>query len=97
MLYTRDVFNSAILLNRNYDLLFQVKKFLSFDVNFFDFKMIFLDLETNFAEIENDLITLSIMLKSPHSVDITVRIESWMKSLNELGMALGLGLLLKCI
>lgn len=48
--------------------------------------MTVLDLEANFAEIENDLITLSIMLKSPHSMDITLQIEGWMRSLNELGM-----------
>lgn len=51
----------------------------------YDLEMTLLDLEANFAEIENDLITLSIMLKSPHSVDITLQIESWMRSLNELG------------
>lgn len=46
-----------------------------------------LDLEANFAEIENDLITLSIILKSPHSTDITLQIESWMNSLIELGIS----------
>lgn len=43
------------------------------------------DLETEFAEIENDLIILSIISKSPHSSDITLQIESWMNSLHDLG------------
>lgn len=45
-----------------------------------------LDLEANFDEIENDSITLSIILKSPHSSDIRLQIESWMNSLKEVGM-----------
>lgn len=80
----RDVLNNAVIVDGYYDRLLEGKGFLWFDV--YDFKMTVLDLEANFAEIENDLITLSIMLKSPHSVDITLQIESWMKSLNELGM-----------
>lgn len=47
--------------------------------------MTVVDLDTNLAEIENDLMTLSIMLKSPHSVDVRLQVESWVKSLQELG------------
>ncbi|XP_053275768.1 dynein heavy chain domain-containing protein 1 isoform X2 [Pleuronectes platessa] len=41
-------------------------------------------LEIHFAEIENDLLTLSIMLKSPHSLDFRQQLEEWMQSLQDL-------------
>lgn len=42
-------------------------------------------LEIHFAEIENDLMTLSIMLKSPHSVEFRLQMEDWVQSLQDLG------------
>lgn len=42
-------------------------------------------LEIQFAEIENDLMTLSIMLKSPHSVELRLQMEDWAQSLQDLG------------
>ncbi len=42
-------------------------------------------LEMHFAEIENDLMTLSIMLKSPHSVEFRLQMEDWAQSLQDLG------------
>lgn len=42
-------------------------------------------LEICFAEIENDLMTLSIMLKSPHSVEFRQQMEDWAQSLQDLG------------
>ncbi|XP_076585176.1 dynein heavy chain domain-containing protein 1 [Chaetodon auriga] len=45
-------------------------------------------LEIHFAEIENDLMTLSTMLKSPHSVEFRLQIEDWVQSLQDLGKLL---------
>lgn len=42
-------------------------------------------LEIHFAEIENDLMTLSVMLKSPHTVEFTQQMEDWAQSLQDLG------------
>ncbi|XP_060923144.1 dynein heavy chain domain-containing protein 1 [Limanda limanda] len=41
-------------------------------------------LEIHFAEIENDLLALSIMLKSPHSLDFRQQLEEWVQSLQDL-------------
>ncbi|XP_059188998.1 dynein heavy chain domain-containing protein 1 isoform X2 [Centropristis striata] len=41
-------------------------------------------LEIYFAEIENDLMALSPMLKSPHSVEFRLQIKDWMQSLKDL-------------
>lgn len=46
---------------------------------------LFLGLETLFAEIDNDLITLSIMMKSPVSVEFRLQLDDWVQSLRELG------------
>lgn len=45
-----------------------------------------LGLEIPFAEIENDVMTLSAMLKSPHSVEFRQQMEDWVQSLRDLGM-----------
>lgn len=42
-------------------------------------------LEIHFAEIESDLMALSTMLKSPHSVEFRLQIEDWVQSLQDLG------------
>lgn len=42
-------------------------------------------LEIHFPEIENDLMTLSVMLKSPHSVEFRQQMEDWVQSLQDLG------------
>lgn len=42
-------------------------------------------LEIHFAETENDLMTLSNMLKSPYSVDLRLEMEDWVQSLQDLG------------
>lgn len=42
-------------------------------------------LEKHFAQIESDLVTLSIMLNSPHSVELRPQIEDYMYSLQDLG------------
>lgn len=42
-------------------------------------------LEIHFAEIENDLMVLSTMLKSPHSVEFRLQMEEWVQSLQDLG------------
>ncbi|KAL7403667.1 hypothetical protein ABVT39_003475 [Epinephelus coioides] len=47
-------------------------------------------LEMHFAEIENDLMALSIMLESPHSVECRVQMEDWVQSLQDLGKLLSL-------
>ncbi|XP_036951826.1 dynein heavy chain domain-containing protein 1-like isoform X4 [Acanthopagrus latus] len=41
-------------------------------------------LEMHFAEIENDLMTLSFMLKSPHSVPFRLQMENMVQSLKDL-------------
>ena len=43
------------------------------------------DLDIHLAETENDLMTLSIMLKSPHSVELRLQMEDWVQSLKDLG------------
>ncbi|XP_070834922.1 dynein heavy chain domain-containing protein 1 [Chaetodon trifascialis] len=45
-------------------------------------------LETHFAETENDLMTLSTMLKSPHSAEFRLQMEDWVQSLQDLGKLL---------
>ncbi|XP_070683759.1 dynein heavy chain domain-containing protein 1 [Pempheris klunzingeri] len=47
-------------------------------------------LEIHFAEIENDLMTLSAMLKSPHSVQCRLQMEDLVHSLQDLGKLLHL-------
>lgn len=42
-------------------------------------------LEILFAEIENDLMALSAMLKSPYSFEFRWQMEDWVQSLQELG------------
>lgn len=44
-------------------------------------------LEMHLAEIENDLMTLSFMLKSPHSVPFRLQMENMVQSLKDLGKA----------
>lgn len=44
-------------------------------------------LEIHYAEIENDLMTLSLMLKSPHSVEFRLQMENLVQSLQDLGKA----------
>ncbi|XP_035515196.1 dynein heavy chain domain-containing protein 1-like [Morone saxatilis] len=47
-------------------------------------------LEIHFAEIENDLMTLSTMLKSLHSVEFRPQMEDWVQSLQDLEKQLNL-------
>lgn len=42
-------------------------------------------LEILFAEIENDLMSLSTMLKSPYSFEFRWQMQDWVQSLQELG------------
>lgn len=42
-------------------------------------------LETYCAEIENDRMTLSAILKSPHSIEFRLQLDDWIHSLRELG------------
>lgn len=42
-------------------------------------------LEILFAEIENDLMSLSTMLKSPYSSEFRWQMQDWVQSLQELG------------
>lgn len=42
-------------------------------------------LEIHFAEIENDLMTLSAMMRSPHSVEFRLQMEDWFQLLQDLG------------
>ncbi|XP_069387019.1 dynein heavy chain domain-containing protein 1 isoform X2 [Paralichthys olivaceus] len=53
-------------------------------------RFIRIGLEKHFAEIENDLMALSIMLKSPYSFDFRQQIEEWKQSLQDLENLLGL-------
>ncbi|XP_068177150.1 dynein heavy chain domain-containing protein 1 [Antennarius striatus] len=43
------------------------------------------DLDVHLTEVENDLMALSTVLKSPHSVDARLEMEDWVQSLQELG------------
>lgn len=45
------------------------------------------DLGVYFAEIENSLMMLSTMLKSPYSVEFRLPLEHWIQTLQELGKA----------
>ncbi|XP_041640066.1 dynein heavy chain domain-containing protein 1 [Cheilinus undulatus] len=47
-------------------------------------------LDLHSAEIDNDMMTLSTMVKSPHAVDFKQQMEEWMQSLQELGTLLDL-------
>lgn len=42
-------------------------------------------MKIHYTQTENDLMTLSIMLKSPHSTEFRLQVEDWMQSLQELG------------
>ncbi|KAI4796219.1 hypothetical protein KUCAC02_027892 [Chaenocephalus aceratus] len=53
-----------------------------------DGRLLVIGLEIHFAEIENDLMTLSTMLKSPHSVDFRLQNEHLFQSLHDLGKLL---------
>ncbi|XP_072240771.1 dynein heavy chain domain-containing protein 1 [Leuresthes tenuis] len=55
-----------------------------------DARFIIRDLETHSAEIENDLMTLSTMLKSRHSDAFRLQLEDWVRSLQELANLLDL-------
>ncbi|XP_034543495.1 dynein heavy chain domain-containing protein 1 [Notolabrus celidotus] len=55
-----------------------------------DARFIIPGLELLFAEIDNDLMTLSTMFKSPHVVEIKKQIKDWMQTLQHLGRLLGL-------
>nr|XP_020441880.1 dynein heavy chain domain-containing protein 1-like [Monopterus albus] len=55
-----------------------------------DARFIIIGLEIHLAEIENDLMTLSTMLKSPHSVEVRLQMEEWVQSLQELEQLLDL-------
>ncbi|XP_047222617.1 dynein heavy chain domain-containing protein 1 isoform X3 [Girardinichthys multiradiatus] len=55
-----------------------------------DARFTIIGLETHFAEIRKDLITLSIMLKSPHSVEFRLQLEDLVKSLKDLAKLLDL-------
>ncbi|KAK1886371.1 Dynein heavy chain domain containing protein 1 [Dissostichus eleginoides] len=53
-----------------------------------DPRLIVIGLEIHFAEIENDLMTLSTMLKSPHNVEFRLQNEHLFESLHDLGKLL---------
>ncbi|XP_044043043.1 dynein heavy chain domain-containing protein 1 isoform X2 [Siniperca chuatsi] len=53
-----------------------------------DARFTIIGLEIHFAEIDNDLMTLSTMLKSPHSVEFRLQMEDWVQSLQDLGKLL---------
>ncbi|XP_010785665.1 dynein heavy chain domain-containing protein 1 [Notothenia coriiceps] len=53
-----------------------------------DPRLLVIGLEIHFAEIENDLMTLSTMLKSPHSVEFRLQNEHLFQSLHDLGKLL---------
>ncbi|XP_031144859.1 dynein heavy chain domain-containing protein 1 [Sander lucioperca] len=53
-----------------------------------DARFTIIGLEIHFAEIESDLMALSTMLKSPHSVEFRLQIEDWVQSLQDLGKLL---------
>ncbi|KAK5608280.1 hypothetical protein CRENBAI_001570 [Crenichthys baileyi] len=55
-----------------------------------DARFTIIGLETHFAEIRKDLITLSTMLKSPHSVEFSLQLEDLVKSLKDLAKLLDL-------
>lgn len=42
-------------------------------------------MDIHFTQIENDLMTLFIMLKSPHSTEFRSQLEDWIQLLQELG------------
>lgn len=41
--------------------------------------------EEHLGRIQSDLMSLSVMLASPHSVDLRPQMEDWLKSLHDLG------------
>uniref|UniRef100_A0AAQ5XW98 AAA+ ATPase domain-containing protein n=1 Tax=Amphiprion ocellaris TaxID=80972 RepID=A0AAQ5XW98_AMPOC len=49
-----------------------------------DSRLIVTGLETLLFETENDLMTLSTILKSPHSTDFRLQLEDWIESLQKL-------------
>ncbi|KAK1887007.1 Dynein heavy chain domain containing protein 1 [Dissostichus eleginoides] len=53
-----------------------------------DPRLMVIGLEIHFAEIENDLMTLSTMLKSPHNVEFRLQNEHLFESLHDLGKLL---------
>ncbi|XP_018537954.1 dynein heavy chain domain-containing protein 1 [Lates calcarifer] len=53
-------------------------------------RFIIIGLEIHFAEIENDLMTLSTMLKSPYTFEFRQEMEDWMQSLLDLEKLLDL-------
>ncbi|XP_065818747.1 dynein heavy chain domain-containing protein 1-like [Labrus bergylta] len=55
-----------------------------------DVRFTIIGLGLHIAEIENDLMTLSTMLKSPHAVECKRQMEEWMQSLQDLGKVLNL-------
>ncbi|XP_040891858.1 dynein heavy chain domain-containing protein 1 [Toxotes jaculatrix] len=55
-----------------------------------DARFTIIGLEIHFAEIENDLMTLSTMLKSPYSSEFRRQVEDWMESLQDLEKLLDL-------
>ncbi|KAM4595719.1 dynein heavy chain domain-containing protein 1 [Fundulus diaphanus] len=55
-----------------------------------DARVTIIGLETLFAEIQKDLITLSTMLRSPHSVEFHLQLEDLVQSLKDLAKLLDL-------
>ncbi|XP_053191724.1 dynein heavy chain domain-containing protein 1-like [Scomber japonicus] len=55
-----------------------------------DVRFIVIGMEIHFNQTENDLMTLSIMLKSPHSIEFRSQVEDWMQLLKELEKMLDL-------
>ncbi|XP_045902961.1 dynein heavy chain domain-containing protein 1 isoform X2 [Micropterus dolomieu] len=53
-----------------------------------DARFTIIGLEIHFAEIENDLMTLSAMMRSPHSVEFRLQMEDWFQLLQDLGKLL---------
>ncbi|XP_067441454.1 dynein heavy chain domain-containing protein 1 isoform X1 [Thunnus thynnus] len=55
-----------------------------------DVRFIVIDTKIHFAQTENDLMSLSIILKSSHSTEFRLQVEDWIQSLQELGKLLDL-------
>lgn len=45
----------------------------------------YLGLDIHLAEVENDLMILSVMLKSPHSIEFRLHMGDWVQTLRDLG------------
>ncbi|KAM9363159.1 dynein heavy chain domain-containing protein 1 [Symphorus nematophorus] len=56
----------------------------------YDARFTIVDLDIHLAETENDLMTLSTMLKSPYCVELRLQMEDWVQSLQDLGKLLSL-------